>query len=134
MGKKKYTGPERRSSYRRISKYNPENQLVGTRFGLTSGAATREGLTSTGVLVPQARTGAGTGIAQLRVVREHLERRQGPGRREGDLARALETGHEVTYDLEKMGKLKKIAKKAGKVGKAVVLGLSLYDMVNRNKQ
>lgn len=138
-----YQGPERRKGARRWTEkitsgasldyakgkariIRNENELPGMR-----GMGSRGHL---GTMLPEAHSGGGMGIATLDHAGEKVPRRLGAGRRKGDLARAISRGEEVTFDLSKMGRVGKLARKAGKLGMILSAGAAVYDMVNKQKQ
>ena len=152
-----YKGPERRGkspSRRRVLdlKYADTTRPFGlSRLERESVYAGRSRLmnseriaNSTANPYVTRQTGLGPhGIVEIKESVIARDRRvEGAGRRKGDLSRALDTGENVTLDVNKspksafkgLGKVaKKAAKHGGKLGLAISAASSVYDMVNKNK-
>lgn len=143
----KYKGPERRTG-------KPSRRSALERRyirDLVAGRGQTGGMIPTGTevsthnvnmsLAPEASSptmphrGPGRqSIVQIKDMDAHTTRRQGPGRRKGDLSRALKTGESVQYDLSKMKSAGKLAKKAAKHIPAIGAAVGIYDLVNRAKK
>jgi hypothetical protein len=145
---KKYTGPERRGQeqtrreVRKLSFPFGESIITGDRRWVRDyeqGRGARPTLPNS----PTRNADEGHSRHDIVEFKEHrpsIERRYlGAGRRSGDLARALETGESAIFQIGKgamksVGKLGKLARKAGKHIPVIGTAIGLYDLVNRNKQ
>lgn len=114
------TQPTRRSSLRRFRRKS--DRLAGIAHRMEW-------------IEPTASSSAGPHVEGIVEIKEHAPRPErrigGAGRRSGDLARALQTGEAVTFQVGKGYLAKKALSKAGKAGKLALGAITLYDMVNK---